>query len=63
MGEETKEDQKIVWRCHQLLSGFLAKGVASVTSVANYKGDNEMMLEHGGDLVINIKQKSVGLRT
>ena len=39
---------KLVWRCHQLLSGFLAKGhlprVASVTSVANYKDDNEMIL-------------------
>ena len=40
---------KLVWRCHQLLSGFLAKDhlprvVASVTSVANDKGDNEVIL-------------------
>ena len=40
-----------MWWCHQLLSGFLAKGhlplalsVASVTSVANDKGGNEMIL-------------------
>ena len=30
-------------RCHQLLSGFLAPSVASVTSVANDKGDDEMI--------------------
>ena len=40
---------QLVWRCHQLLSGFLAKGhlpqvFASVMSVANDKGDNEMIL-------------------
>ena len=39
----------LVWWCQQFLSGFLAKGhvalsVASVTSVANDKGDNEMIL-------------------
>ena len=33
---------QLLWRCHQLLSGFLAK--ESVTSVANNKGDNEMIL-------------------
>ena len=43
------ESFKLVWRCHQLLSGFLAKrplapSVASVTSVANDKVDNEMIL-------------------
>ena len=33
----------LVWRCHQLLSGFLAKGhVTSVASIANDKSDNEM---------------------
>ena len=47
--EQTKVgcDQKnfqLVWRCHQLLSGFLAPSVASVTSVANDKDDNEMIL-------------------
>ena len=40
---------KLVWRCHQLLFGFPAKGYfapsfPSVTSVANDKGDNEMIL-------------------
>jgi hypothetical protein len=40
---------QLVWRCHQHLSGFLAKrplapSVASVTSVANDKVDNEMIL-------------------
>ena len=35
---------KLVWRCHQPLSGFLAKGHL-VTSVGNYKGDNEMVPE------------------
>ena len=44
-----KQSFKLVWRCHQVLSGFLAKGhfapsVASVTLVANDKGDNEMIL-------------------
>ena len=38
---------KLVWRCLQLLSEFLAKGhlprVTSVTPVANDKGDNEMI--------------------
>ena len=36
-----------MWQCHQLLSGFLAPlapSVASITSVANDKGDNEMIL-------------------
>ena len=36
-----KKSFKLVWRCHQLLSGFLAK--VSVASVANDKGDNEMI--------------------
>ena len=36
---------KLVWRCHQLLSGFLAKG-----KVAN-KGDNEMILGLCTDLL------------
>ena len=42
-----KKSFKLVWRCHQFLSGFLAKGYLpqSVTSVANDKGDNEMILE------------------
>ena len=39
---------KLVWQCHLLLSRFLAKdhlpGVASVTSVVNDKGDNEMIM-------------------
>ena len=38
---------KLVWQCHQLLSGLLsplAPSVASVTSVANDKDDNEMIL-------------------
>ena len=34
---------QLVLRCHQLLSGFLAPSVASVTAVANDKGDNEMI--------------------
>ena len=39
---------KLVWWCHQLLSGFPAKdhlprGSQSVTSVANYKSDYEMI--------------------
>ena len=38
---------KLVWWCHWLLSGFLAKGltpsVTSLTSVANDKSDNEMI--------------------
>ena len=44
-----KKKTLLVWRCHQLLSGFLSQrplspSVASVTSVANDKGDNEMVL-------------------
>ena len=40
---------KLVWRCHQLLSGFLVKGHLSRVSrqsrsVANNKCDNEMIL-------------------
>ena len=36
----------LVWRCHQLLSGFLAKGHLLQVSrqSANDKGDNEMIL-------------------
>ena len=34
---------KLVLRCHQLLFGFLAIGHLSVRSVANDRGDNEMM--------------------
>ena len=43
-----QENFKLVWRCHQLLSGFLAKGLLpreprqSFLS-ANVKGDNEMI--------------------
>ena len=49
MGAANKKKFKLVWRCHQLLSGFLAKGhllrlSLSVTSVANDKGDKEMIL-------------------
>ena len=47
-GLRPKKSFKLVWRCHQFLSGFLAKdhllSVASVTSVANDKNDNEMVL-------------------
>ena len=42
-----QKDFQLVWRCHQLLSGFqrpLSPSVASVTSVANDKGDNEIIL-------------------
>ena len=38
-----KKNFQLVWRCHHLLSGFLAPSVTSVTSVANDKDDNEMM--------------------
>ena len=36
---------RLAWRCHQLLSGFLAKGHFSQFSrlLANDKGDNEMI--------------------
>ena len=35
----------LFWRCHQILSGFLAlaPNVSSITSSANDKGDNEMI--------------------
>jgi hypothetical protein len=47
--EDKKRKLSVGWRCHQLLSGFLAKGhllpsVTSVMSVANDKDDNEMIL-------------------
>ena len=35
---------KLVWLCHKLLCGFLPS-VTSITSVANDKGDNEMIPE------------------
>ena len=43
-----QENFKIVWRCHQLLSGFLAPDLLSRMSrqsllPANDKGDNSMM--------------------
>ena len=44
-----KQSFKLVWWCHQLLPGF--PSVASVTSVANDKGDNEMILGLGTDLL------------
>ena len=38
---------KLVWRCHQLLSGFLVKSfppsVTSVTLLFNDKGESEMI--------------------
>ena len=42
-----KKSFKLVWWYYQLLFGFLAKGhfVPSITSVANDKGDNEMISE------------------
>ena len=40
-----KKNFQLVWWCHQLLSEFLAKGpLPPVMSVANDKGDNEMIL-------------------
>ena len=32
-----------MWRCHKILSGFLAKGHLPRVSVTNDKGDNEMI--------------------
>jgi hypothetical protein len=47
MGCEQKSF-KVVWRCHQLLSGFLAKGYLPRVSrqsrlLINDKGENEMI--------------------
>ena len=42
-----QKNVQLVWRCHHLLSGFqrpLAPSVASVSSAANDKGDDEMIL-------------------
>ena len=40
-----KKNFKLVWRCHQLLSGFLIKGHLPRASLQsnNDKGDNEMI--------------------
>ena len=39
-----KKKLQLVWRCHQLLSGFLSKDHFPRVSVANDKGDNEIIL-------------------
>ena len=40
-----KKNFQLVWRCHQLLYGFLAKGhLPQSRLLANDKGDNEMVL-------------------
>ena len=41
-----KKNFQLMWRCHQLLSGFLAKGHLPRVSrqVSNDKGNNEMIL-------------------
>ena len=42
---KTKKHHMLVWRCHQLLSGFQAKGHLLRVSClsANDKGDNDMI--------------------
>ena len=53
MGAVAKKSFKLVWRCHQLLLSQrpLVSSVASVTSVANDKGADEMILGLCTDLL------------
>ena len=52
---------QLVWRCHQLLSGFLAKGyIPRVTSVTNDKGDNEILGLCADLLAFSLQPRSVG---